>query len=280
MARNSVQPSGGYLSVDGDGRIFCEVAGSGSSIVLIHDGLLHRETWDAQFGVFAQRFRVIRWDRRGYGLSDLPDAPYSSVDDLVQVLRSFSDSPATLVGCSFGGLLSLHCALDYPELVAALVLVGPIVSGLGYTEHFVTRGGQAPPEDAGAAREIEYWSRQDRWIVSPGSSAARERLRALLLANPQNLLPKAQLELRPRTAALPRLSEILTPTLIVAGEYDIADVHAHCGALEAGISSATRIVLAGCGHLPHFEVPDAFNKAVLDFLGQVREQRVEVRHRP
>jgi pimeloyl-ACP methyl ester carboxylesterase len=54
--------------------------------------------------------------------------------------------------------------------------------------------------------------------------------------------------------------------LIISGEHDIADVHAHGGAIEAGIPDARRLVLPNCGHLPHLEMPGEFNNAVLGFL--------------
>jgi 3-oxoadipate enol-lactonase len=267
-----VHVDGGHVAVDGGGTVFCEVAGAGGSgpaIVLTHDALLHRETWDPQFTRFAEhdRYRVARWDRRGYGRSAQPHAPYSSVDDLARVVRSVSDTPATLVGCSFGGLVSLHCALDHPRLVAALVLVGPVVSGLGYSEHFMTRGGRGVPAvDAPVEDEIEYWSRSDPWFVAPGNAGVRQRLGALLAANPHNLRRPAGLERRPETPALALLGQISVPTLIVVGEGDIPDVHAHCGAIQAGIPGASRVVLPGSGHLPHLEVPDAFNRVVLEFI--------------
>lgn len=58
------------------------------------------------------------------------------------------------------------------------------------------------------------------------------------------------------------------PTLIVVGEHDIADMHAACGAAEAAIPGARRVVLPGSGHLPQLEVPEAFNRVVLDFLAE------------
>ena len=57
-----------------------------------------------------------------------------------------------------------------------------------------------------------------------------------------------------------------TAPLIVVGEADIPDVHAHSGAIQAGIGGARRVVLSGSGHLPHLEVPDDFNRVVLEFL--------------
>jgi 3-oxoadipate enol-lactonase len=256
------------LAVDG---IHGEVAGSGPPVVLTHDGLLHSESWDAQFGVLAAGHRVARWDRRGYGRSPRPTAPFSSVEDLAAVVRSVSDEPATLVGCSFGGLVTVQCALDHPRLVAALVLVGPVISGLPLSGHFATRGGRPRPSpDAPVAEQIAYWSGTDPWFVAPANTAARQRLHALLSANPQNLRPPMELERRPERPALPRLGEIAVPTLIVAGEQDIPDVHAHCGAIEAAIPGARRVVLPGSGHVPHLEVPAAFNRVVLEFLAGAR----------
>lgn len=121
------------LPVDGGDAVFCEVTGHGPPLVLTHDALGHREAWDAQFESLSRSYRVVRWDRRGYGRSDQPSAPYASDDDLARVVASLADQPAVLIGCSNGGLLSLQCALDHPELVAALVLAGPIVSGLSTT---------------------------------------------------------------------------------------------------------------------------------------------------
>lgn len=254
------------MPVDGGGVVLCEVTGHGPPLVLTHDAILHREAWDAQLESLSWSYRVVRWDRRGYGRSDEPRAPYASDDDLARVIARLTDPPAVLIGCSNGGLLSLQCALRHPELVAALVLVGPIVSGLGFTEHFTSRGGRRAGGDLIAAEEIEYWSSTDPWLTAPANTGARERLRALLTANPHNLRSKEHLERAYESPALALLGQIAVRTLIIAGEHDIADVHAHCGAIEAGIPAARRMVLPGSGHLPHFEVPGEFNTAVLGFL--------------
>jgi len=248
------------------GSIFCEVVGTGRPVVLSHDFVLHRETWDAQFSSLSNAYRIVRWDRRGYGRSDESKASYSSVDDLARVIKANADGPVVLVGCSYGSAVSLHCALDHPDLVAALVLVGPVVSGLGYTEHMMTRGGRRTMDVGTTEAEIDYWSAVDPWFVAASNIQARKRLRELLTANRRNLESKERWERSPEPAALPRLGEIAVPTLIVVGEHDIPDVHAHAGALEAGILGGRRVVLAGSGHLPQLEVPDAFSELVLAFL--------------
>jgi pimeloyl-ACP methyl ester carboxylesterase len=250
--------------------VYYEVAGSGPPVVFTHDGLLPGESWDAQFEAFAGDYQVARWDRRGYGRSRRPTGPFSNIEDLAAIVRTISDSPATLVGCSAGAYYSLQCALDHSPLVAGLVLVGPVVTGLPFSEHFETRGGRGRPgPDAPDADQIGYWSEHDPWFVAPANIAARERLRALLTAYPHNLHPPFELMRPPPPPALPRLAEIAVPTLVIAGEHDIPDVHAHCGAIEAGIAGARRVVLPGSGHLPHLEVPDAFNAVVREFLAEV-----------
>jgi len=256
----------GYVEVNG-GRIFYETTGKGPVIVMIHDGVLHRETWNGQFAAFAGSHRVIRWDRRGYGRSDSPKASFSNLDDLLILMRSLKVERATLLGCSSGALLAIDFALEHPEKVSSLVLVGPIVSGFGFTKHFKTRGDRGKPKaGAPAAEKIKYWIRKDPWLTAPGSKAAKDEMEMLLAANPQNLSGSGRYARGPGRPAVGLLSEIKVPTLIIAGESDIPDVHAHIGVIQASIAKSQRVVLTHSGHLAHFEVPDAFNRVVLDFL--------------
>lgn len=261
----------GYIQLDG-GKIFYEASGQGPVVIMIHDGLLHRETWDAQFAAFAKHYRVIRWDRRGYGRSSTPTMPFSQLDDVYAVMKALKVERATLLGCSAGGLLTIHFALDHPQMITSLVLVGPIVTGLSFSDHFATRGNRGrPANNATVEQKIQYWASKDPWIMAPESTAARQKLKTLLVANPQNVEGTGQQLARwPDQPALPRLSQIKVPTLIIVGEADIPDVHAHVGAIEAGIAGSKRVVLNHSGHLPHVEVPGVFNEVVLSFLNNVK----------
>lgn len=269
QAKEPASIESGYINVEG-GRIFYEVAGQGHVLFLTHDGTLHRETWDAQFIEFAKRYRVVRWDRRGYGRSDVPTAPYSDLNDMLLVFQNLQIERAILVACSAGGLLSLHFALDHPEKVSALVLVGPIVSGLGFSEHLIKRGGRPMPDAKASIEEkIDYWV-ADPWLVNSNNVDAKRQLHSLLTASPQNLSIPAQFIQWPTTPALPRLSQIKVPTLLIVGESDIPDVHAHVGAIQAGIAGSKRVVLTHSGHLAHIEVPQEFNNLALSFLDTIK----------
>jgi pimeloyl-ACP methyl ester carboxylesterase len=70
----------------------------------------------------------------------------------------------------------------------------------------------------------------------------------------------------PKVPALGRLGEIKVPTLLIVGAGDIPDVHAHAGAIQAGIAGSRRVVVRDAGHLVHMEQPAEFNRLVLEFL--------------
>ena len=73
---------GHYLNIGGS-NIYYEEDGAGETIVLIHDGLMNSSVWDGEWNILLKKFHVIRYDRRGYGLSDIPAKPFSQSDDLL-----------------------------------------------------------------------------------------------------------------------------------------------------------------------------------------------------
>jgi len=112
---------------------------------------------------------------------------------------------------------------------------------------------------------ISEWSK-DKYLIAPGNDAARKRLFDLLSANPQDMQhPDYPLRNKP---SLPRLHEIHVPTLILTGDADVPDVHAHAGAIEAGIPNSRRVVVAGTGHIMYLEKPAEFSRLVINFIEQ------------
>ena len=258
----------GYINVDG-GKIYYEMAGEGEYYVMIHDGLLHSVTWNEQFPVFAKNYRVVRYDRRGYGKS-LPQSeiPYSNVDDLNEVFKHLNIKNAHLMGMSAGGGLSIDFALDYPDKVKSLVLVGAVVSGFGYSEHLNTRGGrlsQSILTDPEALRK--YIIMEDPYTFYEKNNEAKEKAWKLLENSLHNFdKSKNYLNQAPKRAALNNLNEIKVPTLIIVGEYDIPDCHALAGAIQAGIQNSSRVIINNAGHIVPMEQPEEVNNMVLDFL--------------
>jgi pimeloyl-ACP methyl ester carboxylesterase len=269
--QDGLKVDSGYVQVDG-GKMFYEIAGKGEHVVLLHDGILHREIWDAQFQVLAKSYRVVRYDRRGFGRSSAPQAPFSHLDDLHTLFAQLKIDRATVFGMSAGGGLAINFALQYPEKVRALVLVGAVVGGYGYSNHFLTRGGHITSlaDYREPEKFIQYFGWEDPYEVYPENMKAKERFFSLLKANPSNVTGALGYFAKPfDKPAVKHLSEIGVPALVLVGEYDIPDVHAHAGVIEVGIPQARREIIPKSGHLIPLEQPDAFNASVMRFLQSV-----------
>ena len=109
---------------------YYEVMGEGEPLVLLHAGIADSRMWDGQFEAFAGRYRVVRYDMRGFGRTVVTaGGPYSHHEDMRGLLDSLGIERACFVGCSMGGQTIIDFALEFPERTRALVLVGPAVGG-------------------------------------------------------------------------------------------------------------------------------------------------------
>lgn len=256
---------GAFVNVE-NGKIYYEECGNAATtVVLLHDGIAHSAVWDAVWPAFCAKFHTVRYDRRGYGKSPASTTWYYEIDDLATLLKHLKVQRAVIVGSSHGGELSIDFTLAHPDLVQQLVLVGAVVSGFPYSDHFFNRGMQnsKPLEKHDVAAANLNWSK-DKYVFAPGHGAAQKQLLDILNASPQDSSHEDYA--RPMQPALPRLHEIRAPTLILTGDADIPDVHAHAGAIEAGIRNSRRVVLSDCGHLMYLEKPEEFTRVVIGFI--------------
>lgn len=110
-----------------------------------------------------------------------------------------------------------------------------------------------------------YYASADPYEMYSENTTAKARVMQLVKLHPHEdtgkypLIPPAQLALR-------RLNEVRVPALVLVGEFDIPDVHAHAGAINAGIIGSRRDIIPKAGHLVPIEQPTLFNTAVYDFL--------------
>jgi 3-oxoadipate enol-lactonase len=119
----------GFVEVPG-GRLYYEVDGDGTPLTLIHAGVAHLRMWDEQVAAWRDRFRVIRYDTRGFGRTITEDVPYSNRADLAALLDALGVHSTHLLGASRGAIVALDFAIDRPERVTSLVWVGGGVRGL------------------------------------------------------------------------------------------------------------------------------------------------------
>jgi pimeloyl-ACP methyl ester carboxylesterase len=259
----------GYVEVDGS-KIFYESAGEGPALIFIHDGLVHREIWNHQFSHFAEDYKVIRYDRRGYGKSSAAAGKYSLVDDLNRLYTELEIQKACLIGMSSGGRLAINFALQYPDKVSGLVLVGAVVGGLPFTSHMFNRGGHSPEKFETEEEQIAYYVQEDPYEIYRANKDATKQVAQLIKANPPKETGSAIPP--PGEPAYRRLAEIEVPALIVVGEFDHPDVHAHAGAINAGIENSKRDIIPKSGHLIPIEQPALFNSALEEFLDKAVQE--------
>lgn len=261
-----------FAEVNG-GKLWYEVAGAGTPVVLIHSGITDSRSWESQFSEFARYHRVMRYDMRGFGQSDVAHGEYSPIDDLAGLLQDVGISRTALVGVSMGGALAIDMALTHPEAVSSLVLVGAGFSGHEPSAEFaalMARVDEIYERDGlDAALELEL----EIWLYGKGRQAAdvgrgvRGAVREMNRRNWERSAPDAK-PARIDPPAAGRLGEIKVPTLIVVGDLDVDRVQDAADRLEAGIRGARRAVMIGTAHVPNMEQPEVFNRIVLDFLGE------------
>src|SRR5580704_16519117 len=257
----------GRLEISGS-KIYYEECGVGPiAVVLLHDGLLHSVTWDAVWMPLCVKYHTVRYDRRGYGRSEAPKSQFAPTGDLFELLSHLKIEHAVVVGSSSGAALAIDFALAHPEMVDGLFLISPIVNGMDVSPAFIERRekNMAPLKNGDAKGAAENWSK-DRYLIGEGHDAARKEVYDVLADNPQNLKYTGEFEIRNARPSNSRLAEIHAPTSIVVGEFDISDVHAHAGAIEAGIPGAQRDIIINAGHLVQLEQPDVLIEKLGPFI--------------
>jgi len=255
---------------------FYEGTGRGPPVVLIHGHTLDLRMWDPQVPPLVDAgYRVIRYDVRGHGRSEAPATGYTYQNyslDLRDLLdRLHIDAPAHLVGLSMGGGIALQFAVDHPQRVASLVLVDSAVPGFTYSPEFA----QALEELVRVARSEGPRAGLERvWLPHPlfdGIRRLPERfqfVKSMVLEYPaQDYLDETEYP-QSQWQVTDRLSEIRAPTLVLVGELDLPDFRLIAEILAANISTARQEVIADAGHLLNLEQTEAFNRALLRFLGK------------
>lgn len=250
-----------------------EVAGEGDSVVLLHSTVCDSRMWDSEFAALADRYRVLRYDLRGFGRSPLPPESWSSVDDLSALLDEVGIGAAALVGLSGGSAVALDFTLAHPERVRGLVLAAPNVGGMGWSEEIQRFGAQEDElleaGDVDGAVELNLRT----WVDGPrrGPEDVDPAVRAKVGEMQRNAF-EIQLDAEPGELrrldppAVERLEEVSVPTLVVVGDADVDDVLERAELLATRIPGARKVVVPGVAHMVNLERPEEFRALVVDFL--------------
>lgn len=263
----------GFAEVSGGGRLHYEIAGDGPVVTLLHPGLWDMRTWDPQFEPWLERFRMLRYDQRGYGQSSRPDgSSYSHVRDLVALLDHLEVERTALVGCSMGGALAIDATLTVPRRVWALVPIAPGLGGFVETDDEEAWWDEraAPIEAAAEAGDLEL--AQDLalgiWAPMGVEDRAGARIKQIARDNIHELTmdESGAEELEPPAAL--RLSDIDVPTLVIEARHDPPDARRASQLIAREVADG-RLVTIDADHVVNMRAPEAFDDAVLPFLLEV-----------
>ena len=258
----------GIAQVNGT-ELYYEIAGEGHPFVLIHGGAVDSRALDDQFSVFAQHYKVVRYDLRGAGKSGNRDKPFSNSQDLYELLNFLNIDKTYILGISRGGGFAFDLTVEHPQMVAALILVSSNLSVHvpAYSEMF-ERSTEAGKK-SGAVAAAEVWGYDPH--QGPKRDSARSRVLEIITDNmprfryfdghvPVRQIPASDV---PRSQ---RLGEVQVPTLVVSGAHDNIVARTNSQNWASGIPDARLVVFPESAHLVNIDQPEEFNQSILEFL--------------
>ncbi|RAZ83063.1 carboxylesterase [Mesorhizobium hawassense] len=253
------------------GEVVARVSGAGTPLVFVHGFTTTAEFWREQIGAFSSRYKVVRINLPGHGLSPRPPGRSYTIeafaDDVLEVFLRLDIRQAVLVGLSMGGTIAQSFTLAHPERVQALVLVGATPHGLGEDVNVdnvlkaiddlgVVQASQNVIErsfGSAASQELLDFARQE--VAQTPDFVAREAIASLNASDTRS-----------------RLGDIRVPTLVVVGNEDVITPPAESVILAASIPDSRLEVIEDAGHFPMLEQPRKFNEVLTAFLWACEEK--------
>ena len=254
--------------LSGDVKLRYRDEGAGPPVVFIHGWTLDLDAWEPQ-APLATTMRVIRYDRRGFGLSGGAPGRVPDLEDLARLLEHLGVESATLVGLSQGARVALAFALRHPSRASALVLDGPPdETGTGASaadEDFSIAEFRRMVAEQGVEAFRRAWRDHPLMRLHTGDAAMRALADRILARYPARDLAAAP-DAPPAPAGATALARFARPVLVMNGELDTRARRRAGEALARALPDAERIVLPGAGHLPNLDAPDAYNDALREFV--------------
>jgi len=253
----------------GEARLRYRDEGAGPPLVLIHGWTLDLEVWNPQAAALGASFRIVRYDRRGFGLSEGAPGITADLEDLARLLDHLEIGAPTLVGLSQGARVALAHALRQPDRVAGLVLDGPPDEvgdpAAAGDEDFSIAEYRTLVRDRGVDAFRDSWRAHPLMRLYGSNPAAAELIGTMLARYPaRDLQGPSAVPLPPVGPSV--LARFAKPVLVVNGEFDTPIRRRAGEALARAMPLAERVVVPGAGHLPNLDNTNAYNEAIQAFL--------------
>ncbi len=247
-------------------------AATGPVVALSHSLASSLSMWDPQVPALeAAGYRVLRYDTRGHGRTEVSPGPYSLeqlADDAVALMAALELPPVHWVGLSMGGMIGQALALRHGDCVLSLSLCDTMaVLPEGAQAVWAERIANARSKGMEALADTTM----ERWFTTAYRSpepALLKLIRQHFLATPLDGYVGCS-EAITRLDYLERLATIQLPTLVVVGAEDPGTPVAASEAIQQRIPGARLDIIPAAAHLSNIEQPEIFNRLLLDFLSGV-----------
>lgn len=251
----------------GTGKLHYAVDGASDAPVLVLSNSLGTtlDMWLPQMPALIEHFRVLRYDTRGHGLSDVTPGPYSMAQlggDVLTLLDHLSIPRAHFCGLSMGGMTGIWLGIHQPSRVDRLVLCNTSAA-IGVPEMWNARIAQV--RQGGMAAVID--TVLDRWFTADFLAHAPAQVERV-----KSMLARTSVDGYVANCAAVRdmdqradLGRIAAPTLVIGGKHDKSTPPEH-GELIARSIPGARYAELNAAHLSNWEVAQAFTQQVLNFL--------------
>jgi len=278
MSTEPRKPLSGTVQANGQ-ELYYEVHGEGPPLLLVMGIGYDATLWGLQqIPVLSKHFRVIVFDNRDAGRSSRSECSYSigdMADDVAGLLDALNIGRAHLLGISMGAMIGQEFALRHPERLHRLILTGTGAATARAQFDAIQSWSFVKAHDVDG---LDFAGQQFLWLFSESFRRNPEGVKQTLEMLASNPHPVAADAYRRQADAylghdtLDRLSDVLAPTLVVAGERDRLTPPWICREVADGIPNAEFVVVDGPGssHVLPLERPEEFNALVLDFLGGAR----------
>jgi 3-oxoadipate enol-lactonase/4-carboxymuconolactone decarboxylase len=235
------------------------------ALLLLHSLGSNLHIWDAQATALARGHRVVRFDIRGHGLSEVGAGPCTIDDfarDALAVLDALAITAAHVAGVSIGGMIAQAIAARAPDRVTSLILVDTALA-IPPPQMWIDRAATVRAEGIAAVADasLARWVSAE-YLASPAGRGVRQMmLRTTTEGYAQAAEALARADLTART------QQLRVPTLVLVGEHDPSTPVAASEALRDAIPGAQLVVIPGALHVPMLDHADATTAAIRAVLG-------------
>jgi pimeloyl-ACP methyl ester carboxylesterase len=260
-----------YLSLPSLNLYYEEIGSGPETLVFSHGLLWSHRMFEAQVVEFSKTYRVIAYDHRGQGKSEVK-GPYDMdtvAEDAAALIRNLVDGPVHFIGLSMGGFVGMRLAARHPELIKSLVLLETSANAEpleNLPQYKLLNGivrwiGIIPP----IANKVMKIMFAHSWLQNSANTTSIRRCKKELSSNKKSITGPVEGVIY-RKGVEEELGNITCPTLVIVGDEDVATTPEKAAFIQKGIKGTTLELISGAGHSSCIEKPQEVNRLLKEWL--------------